>query len=134
MTYLQPNDLFLEVADAIGARLCRDAIWAGSRCNWLGASMEVVGGQWKVAQRTFGPDLYSGTSGIALFLGQLYRFAPERIYRLTALAAMQQALSRLEDISPMAQVSFYSGYAGVAYICQRLADLLDEPALVDRAL
>jgi lantibiotic modifying enzyme len=34
----------------------------------------------------------------------------------------------------MAQTSFYSGYVGVAYICQRLADLLDEPVLVERAL
>jgi len=40
----------LPVADAIGARLCRDAIWAGRRCNWLGASMEPVGGQRRAKQ------------------------------------------------------------------------------------
>lgn len=129
MVYSRPNAPFLDAADAIGARLCRDAIWASSRCNWLGASMEIVGGRWQVAQRTFGPDLYSGTSGIALFLGQLYQFVPESIYRVTAIAAMRHAFSRLEDTPPMAQISFYSGYTGMAYIAHRLGDLLDEPTL-----
>lgn len=133
-TSSQPSSLFLEVADAVGVRLCREAVWSGSRCNWLGASMEVIGSQWKVVQRTFGPDPYGGTSGIALFLGQLYGFVDERIFRMTALAAMQHALSRLEDISPIARVSFYSGVSGVAYICNRLARLLDEPQLAQQAL
>ena len=30
------SSAFLEVADRIGNRLCRDAIWSDDRCNWLG--------------------------------------------------------------------------------------------------
>jgi hypothetical protein len=64
--------LLLHAAAGIGARLCRDAFWAGGRCTWLGPSMEHVDGSWQVAERAFGPDLYAGTSGIALFLAHLH--------------------------------------------------------------
>lgn len=120
---------YLEAADAIGARLCRDAIWSGSRCNWLGSSMEAVGGMWRVVQRTFGPELYSGTSGIALFLGQLHAAQPERVYRMTALGAMRQALSRLDDVPPMTRASLYTGWAGIAHACNTLSSLLSDEEL-----
>lgn len=42
----QSPETFLETADFLGARLCRDAIWAGNRCNWLGAAeIELMGGR-----------------------------------------------------------------------------------------
>ena len=128
------NQLYLSVADAIGTRLSRDALWSGQRCNWLGAAMEPVDGSWKIAQRTFGPELYSGTSGIALFLGRLYAAVDERIYRMAALGAIRQALARVEDLAPMAYVSFYSGITGIAHTCTILAQLLDEPQLTERGL
>ncbi|HEU4325175.1 MAG TPA: type 2 lanthipeptide synthetase LanM [Roseiflexaceae bacterium] len=127
------HEPFLAAADTIGAQLCRDALWAGRRCNWLGASMEVIDGAWKTAQRTFGPELYSGTSGIALFLGRLYQRVPERIYRQTALGAIRHALSRLEDLPRTTLASFYSGTVGIAYVCHTLASLLDEPQLARQA-
>jgi lantibiotic modifying enzyme len=125
----QTPDSYLEVADAIGARLCRDAIWAGPRCNWLGPSMEPVSGMWRVVQRTFGPELYSGASGIALFLGRLYHLLPERVYRLTALGAIKLALSRVEDVPAMARISLYTGWAGIACACSTLSRLLGEEEL-----
>lgn len=125
----QTTKPYLEVADAIGARLCRDAIWAGQRCNWLGASMEPVNRMWKIVQRTFGPDLYSGTSGIALFLGQLYGFSSERVYRMTAMAAMRHALSHLDDTPPMTRASLYTGWAGISYACFTLSRLLSDDEL-----
>ena len=76
---------FLDAADFIAARLCRDAVWAGGRCNWLGDSMEFVGGQWAVAHRAFGPDLYSGTSGVALSLAEAYAVTGEALFRETAV-------------------------------------------------
>jgi lantibiotic biosynthesis protein len=106
---------FLEVADAIAARLCRDALWDGARCNWLGPALEPIGGRWTPAVRAYGPDLYSGTSGIALFLGQMDRLAPERIYRDTAAGALRQALSRLDDLAPAVRLGFHAGAPGVAY-------------------
>src|SRR5947207_13900357 len=90
---------FLDTADAIGARLSRDAIWSGPRCNWLGDAMEYVDLRWQVGHRTFGPDLYSGVSGIGLFLAHLFSHTQERIFKKTALGAVEGALSQLEKFS-----------------------------------
>jgi type 2 lantibiotic biosynthesis protein LanM len=124
---------FFETAQSIGARLCRDAIWAGDRCNWIGASMEGIG-TWMVVQKSFGPDLYSGTSGIAILLAELAAMNGERIFRKTAEGAAAQALSRLEDIPRQMRMGFYSGHAGIAYSLVRTGERLDSQALVDRGL
>ncbi|WP_041233279.1 lanthionine synthetase LanC family protein [Cylindrospermum stagnale] len=128
------QDSFLETADAIGARLCRDAIWDGTRCNWLGASMELIFKNWTLTQCTFGPDLYGGTSGIALFLAQLYQATNEKLYRMTAVGAMNQALSRLQDIKPAFSSGFYSGFTGVAYVLIRLGEIFGNQDWIDQGL
>ena len=110
-----PRDRFLETAARIGARICRDAIWAGDRCNWLGDSMEKLDGAWKVAHRALTPDLYGGTSGIALFLNRLYAFTGEKIFRETAEGAIRQACSRVPYFSPVVKPGLYLGVTGVAY-------------------
>ena len=69
------NSELLRTADGIGCRLGRQAIWHEDRCNWLGAqSMErQPGGAYQgVTYEALGPDLYSGTAGVALFLAELY--------------------------------------------------------------
>src|SRR5690349_21823504 len=124
---------FLETAQSIGARLCRDAIWAGHRCNWIGASMEGIG-QWTVVQKSFGPDLYSGTSGIGVLLAELAARNQERIFRKTAEGAAAQALSRVQDVAPGLRVGFYSGHTGIAYALIRIGERLGQPALIEQGL
>jgi len=106
---------FLETASRIGFRICRDAIWSGDRCNWLGDSMEKLEGSWKVAHRALGPDLYGGTSGIALFLDHLYGFTGERLLRETAEGALRQASSRIPHLAHHVRCSLYLGVTGIAY-------------------
>jgi len=124
---------FFETAQAIGARLCRDAIWSGARCNWIGASMEGLGA-WTVVQKSFGPDLYSGTSGIGIFLAELAALNNEGIFRRAAEGAAAQALSRLEDIPPTMRLGFYSGHSGIAYALVRIGERIGNPALVERGV
>jgi type 2 lantibiotic biosynthesis protein LanM len=122
---------FFEIAQTIGARLCRDAIWSGDRCNWIGASMEAIGG-WTVVQKSFGPDLYSGTSGIAILLAELASRNHERLFRKTAEAAVAQALSRAADIPSELRAGFYSGQAGIAYALVRVGESLGNSSLIDQ--
>ncbi|MBV8729107.1 MAG: hypothetical protein JO336_04795 [Acidobacteriia bacterium] len=106
---------YLETAARIGARICRDAIWSGNRCNWMGDSMEKLDGAWKVAHRALGPDLYGGTSGIALFLIKLHSLTNEALLRETAEAAVLQAYSRVPYIAIAVRPSFYLGLTGIAW-------------------
>jgi type 2 lantibiotic biosynthesis protein LanM len=128
------GETFLEAADSIAARLCRDALWAGARCNWLGDSMEFVGGQWVIAHRAFGPDLYSGTSGVALFLAEVFKQTGEPLFREAAVGGARQALSRLEELPPQMRVGFYTGHTGIGYALARIGELIDEQEFVDRGL
>jgi lantibiotic modifying enzyme len=122
------HQIFLEMADFLGARLCRDAIWAGSRCNWLGAgTIESTGGRRTAAHRACGPDLYAGTTGIAVFLAHLYAATGESVFSLTAEGAIRQALSRLDDFQPALRIGFYAGLTGIAYVLNELAEILDLP-------
>ena len=123
---------YLETADAIGARLCRDAIWSGQRCNWLGDSMEFVESRWQVTRRTFGPELYNGTSGIALFLARLFACKPDPIFKKTAEGAFHCALSQLESFDPATSFGFYAGLTGVAYALIESAEILGRESFAEK--
>jgi lantibiotic modifying enzyme len=123
------SDRFLDAAWSIATLLCRDALWDGGRCNWLGDSMEAHAGEWKVAHKSFGPDLYSGTSGVALFLARLHRFRPDGVIADTARGALRQALSRAGEIPEEHRHALYSGWIGIALALLDAARLLDDPSL-----
>lgn len=106
---------FLNAADSIGARLCRDALWSGERCNWLGDAMEYIESRWQVVHRSFGPFLYDGTSGMGLFLARLFDRTHEEIFRKTAEGAMACALSQLGRFNTTENFGVYSGAIGVAF-------------------
>src|SRR6266496_304648 len=118
------KEVFLAAAHRIGAQLCRDALWAGSCCNWLGPSLEPVGNATTVVERAFGPDLYNGTSGIALFLIRLYSLTGEPLFRTTAVGAINHAWSQRVDIPPHSRMGFYSGWIGLVYARLAIADTL----------
>jgi lantibiotic modifying enzyme len=125
---------FLKAADSIGARLCRDAVWDHERCNWLGDSMEFVLNRWSVTHKSFGPDLYSGTAGIALFLAELFEFTGEPLFRATAEGAIAQSLSRMEIFPLDARSGFYSGWAGIGWTLIETGQKLGRADWVEKGL
>jgi lantibiotic modifying enzyme len=131
---MNSNNEFLEAATIIGADLCRDAVWDGGRCNWLGDAMEFVLGSWQIVHRSFGPDLYGGTSGVGLFLARLYQATGEKMFRTTALGAVEHALSRWESQPEATRVAYYAGSVGIADALIEIGQALDRPELVKQAL
>ena len=125
--------IFLDTADRIGARLCRDAVWDGERCNWLGAAPDVVAGQWGTVHRSYGPELYAGTSGIALFLAELFTRTEENIYRDVALGATRHALSRISTALRHC-FGLYSGIPGISYALARIAVRLNDDSISKHAI
>jgi class II lanthipeptide synthase len=123
---------FLETAERIGRRLCRDAVWANDRCNWLGWALELRGGQWVAAYRAMGSNLYDGTSGIGLFLATLASATGDPIIRDTARAALAQALTSVDGLAAIGEYGFYSGLSGIAWAFREGGRLLEDPALAAR--
>lgn len=120
------TNVFLETAYKIGIQLCRDAIWSGNKCNWTGPSMEYIDNSWKTVQRSYSPDLYSGTSGIGYFLSYLYSLTNDAIIEKTALGCFEQAIANKEQISAGARIGFYTGWAGIVYALQKCGHLLNK--------
>jgi type 2 lantibiotic biosynthesis protein LanM len=114
------NAAYLETAERIGARLSRDALWHRGRCNWTADFLDGDG----TAHGALGSELYSGTSGIALFLHRLASLTGERIFRLTAEAALRQALGKLPEIGS----ALYSGRLGVFCAAAEIRQEFDEQA------
>ncbi|MBY0502266.1 MAG: hypothetical protein K2X03_00045 [Bryobacteraceae bacterium] len=103
----------LEAADRIGARLCRDALWHAGRCTWLSDSQLSDG---RIVHGPIGPDIYTGTAGIALFLHALAGETGEEIFARTAAAALAQSLATRDRIRPALRAGFYCGWPGMAWV------------------
>ena len=128
------RESFLEAAKSIGRRLCREALWEEDRCAWQGWSVVERGEALPVCWRTFGADLYRGSSGISLFLAHLFRFKGDEILRATAIGGIDQSFVCMDEFAPLNRLGFYTGIPGVAYAAMNVGELLDEPRLVEQGL
>jgi len=107
------NPDFLDTADRIGARICRDAIWSGDRCNWIAGYVE---GPSTIVHQALSPAVYSGTAGIALALLKLFEATGEPVFRMTGEGALRQALSREDHLRSGSHFGFFDGLSGIAYV------------------
>lgn len=126
---------YLDAATRIASRLARQAIWHGSRCNWVGFQPleRSLTPQGNATLSALGPDLYSGTSGIALFLGELHKAMGDAELRRTSLGAIAQALSHLDVLPDAARPGLFSGWIGIALVAARLGQILQEERLLRAA-
>jgi hypothetical protein len=118
----------LGIAARIGEQLVRTALWDGKACIWLG---NVDGRQ--DAFGALGADLYSGTSGIAWFLAELYRVTGEDSFREAALGAIHQSLEAADNIEPTNRSGLYVGWTGIAFSAIHCSRIFEAPSLRLRA-
>jgi hypothetical protein len=129
-----PED-FLAAAVRIGERLERAAVWHAGLCNWLGAvpvEQSRRNGR-GLTYSALGPELYSGTSGVAVFLAALSSVTAAPGIRRAALGAIRQALSRADALSAAEALGLYTGWIGMALAAAHVAVLLGEEPLLGRA-
>lgn len=130
------REQLLAVAEHLARQLCRDALRADGACNWLGWSMEPVADRFEPVIRSFGADLYGGTTGIALFLARVAALTGDRLIRQTALGAiapLDAPPSRVEA-PPWARLGFFSGRLGQAWALDHIGEWLGLDRLRERAL
>jgi hypothetical protein len=132
-----PQD-FLRVAEEIGRNLSAKALWHGDSCNWMGSAPAGTLNPDGRSARVFaalGPDLYLGTSGIALFLASLWAATggDDRRLERTATGAMRHALDHIEALKPGERLGLYTGRFGIMLACARMAFLLKSGEFLGRA-
>ena len=116
---------FIDTAARIGARLCRDAIWHEDRCTWTTDANRDD----EVRHVAMGPDLYEGTSGVALFMTRLAKASGDRMFDETAQGAILHARRAKMD-----SANLYSGEAGVLLAsAEVLGEEIDDAALLRSA-
>lgn len=118
---------YLEVAHNIGKKFAKDAIWSkDGRCNWQGASLEVINGEFEVAQRTFKAGIYHGLSGIAIFLSELYIRTQNPVISQALEGTVNNILHQNKNAPLSSAFSFFSGELGVGYTLWRIGTALNQ--------
>ena len=83
-----------EAAVRIGRRLCDTAWWSedGEQCNWLGRTDVEDPAQTPnaIATTAIGMHLYAGSTGVALFLAELFGQTGDAEFRRTATGALRR--------------------------------------------
>ena len=127
---------YLDAASEIGRRIAEDALWHNERCNWVGAEpLERQIGTYRPSLNyaALGPDLYAGTSGIALFMAELYAATNEAAFRRIAVGSTRQSLGRLDSTPYSERLSLFSGSIGILFAAVRVAGCLNDYALQEEA-
>ena len=88
-------DRFRETAVELGDTLCRDAIWWGDDCVWLGDT--VGAGDGVPVLQSCGADLYHGTAGIGLFLAKLATLTHISAHWEAASGAISHSLNHTDE-------------------------------------
>lgn len=118
----------------IAHHVCTTAITDGERATWVGTTQdEDELGELEFGLETVGPGLYSGTSGIALFLAESWAVTREPRFRSIAEKALQQALHGAQALVPEVRPGFFTGNPGIAWALARAARLFGSDALRDSA-
>jgi Lanthionine synthetase C-like protein/HopA1 effector protein family len=127
---------FLSTASELGYRIVKEAVWYRDQCNWLGAESTDRQATARFGRRisALGSDLYNGTSGVALFLAELYAVCGDGEVRRTALGAIEQALVHGESMLADNRLGLYVGALGIAFSAARVGSVLREQEVVERAV
>ena len=119
------RDLLMHAAYQIGRHLVDTAIWNddATHCTWLGRrdiqDREIAG--YSDRNVAIGPELYSGSAGVALFLHSLYKMSGNEKFKNVAIAGWTRSVRYLKTNSfPASPISFYAGALGLLYVGHRL--------------
>lgn len=111
---------FLSPAASLAHEIAGTAVWFEDRCSWMGArpgdDARPLGSE--RVHAALGPDLYNGTSGVALFLAEASVQLGDDHLRRTALGALRHAATHADQLT---HDGLYAGRLGIAYAAARVA-------------
>ncbi len=123
----------LEHAKRIGDRLEELCLRNEQGADWIGIGPG-KGASWNLQSSDL--DLYSGTSGIALFLAYLGKLTREARYTDLAMLTVQTIRSQLEQAQThlkWSHIGAFGGLSGPIYLFTHLSQLWHDPSLLVEA-
>ena len=121
-TVFETTSVYFETALDAALKLCRDAIWDGDRCNWIGANVAPAGGRYQVVRNSCGPGVYTGLAGIALFLGRMSTHVNEPILEVTLDGCVESVL-QTKWPEESSNYAYFGGKLGVGDALVQLGEL-----------
>lgn len=124
----------VSLAARMGDRLHELALIKEGAANWAVLNLQ-PGNEFEVASADY--DLYSGLSGISLFLAYLGKITGNPEYTglaRQAFTGMNRQLDRHKERENWLTPGAFSGIAGAIHLNTHLAELWQEPALLDEAV
>ena len=123
---------FQESAIKIATSICRDAIWSGNKCNWIGSSSEDFYGAPKGFARALGAGFYDGLAGVSWFLMNVTLSANKPLVEKTARGSLNLLASfaleaAKKNIDQTGKLGFYTGFTGIAYVLTVAGKMFNEP-------
>ena len=112
---LEVRHHFAQAAGKIALKICRDAIWCGDACNWIGASNEDHFGTPKTYAKALNLDFYSGTSGVLYFLVSMNKMLKDEILEETIHGTVNQMISQIPNLTIYGKLGFHTGLSGIAF-------------------
>ena len=110
------NELYKGVAFKIAARICRDAIWDGNSCNWIGPGVIGDTSNYQIVQKNHNIDIYQGNAGIAYFLNELLLVEDDPIIVETFQGCLNQVINNLDKDPLNSNLSFFEGSLGCIWL------------------
>ncbi len=130
---IEDNNGFLNTALDIGKQLAVNAVWHKNRCNWIGENLDASESGYRIVHRSFDMELYSGISGIALFLSKLYVVTQDKVIRHTLEGALNNIAWQLESKPLNLSYGTYNGSLGIAWSLFQIGEDLKDESLIEKA-
>lgn len=119
----------IDAADQIGARIVDLCHESDQRLSWIGMTLVAPD---RFALLPIQSDLYSGLSGIALFLGYLGYLTNRDSYKNIALKTLRSARAGIHElIGRSDNLGAFTGVGGYLYAVDKLANILEVESYTD---
>ncbi len=125
--------MYVKTAHNIGKYLAKEAIWYKNMCNWAGHEVNIVGDKYETVVKACSIDLYSGLTGIALFLTELYDKTQDPIIMHTLQGTLNTIEYNLEG-DKINNFGYYSGKIGAGYTLWKIGKKLRNNEIASKGL
>lgn len=121
------KESYLQTALWIARKICRDAIWHNDCCTWITHTTDQdAWGNSTLLAKTMSDEIYSGISGVALFLLSVLRVKKDPIIEKILRGCLKTVMIRKNK---QYSSGFFSGNMGVAYVCIEAGRLLEDETI-----